>query len=310
MDYFLYSVDLPFSGIKLFYREINAKEQILLGKIAILYPPNEEHNNDFITALEKILINCVENKEDFYKINILDYILFLTKLRILSVDNTLDLEFQKKDENNLKNKCTVNLETFMKNLYEVAISTNFSEEIEFKNIKIKLNWPNIKTKNFLLKNKKNILPTISEFIEKISIDEKLIIELDNFTEKEKIINKFPIALKNKIGNKVLKAIKQIVDKNLFDIDKMDWFRFNFYDPSYFYFLRLMFSCNLKKMYQEYYILATKNINLSYVDNMSIADKKIYCFMIEEEFKARAQNYNNGVSSDEMSLSDLINEFKG
>jgi len=314
MEYFLHSADLPFSGIRLFYREINVKEQILLGKIAILYPFGEENNNDYITAFEKILINCVENKDDFYKINILDYILFLTKLRILSIDNNLELEFQDNDEKNLKPKFTIDLANFMKNLYQVAIDTKLSEEIEYKSLKVKLNWPSIKSKIVLLENKKNIIPTIPEFIEKITIDKDQVISFENFEsyQKEEVYSKLPISFKNKIENKIFKSIEELVNKNLFDIKGMDWFKFNLYDSSYFHFFRLMFSCNLKQIYQEYYLLASKNISLSYVDNMSIPDKKVYCSMVEEEFNLKSKrNQPIGNPSDgSMSLSDLIKEFEG
>jgi hypothetical protein len=45
MDYFLYSVDMPFSGVKLNYREINSKEQLILAKSNVLLPSGEEFDS-------------------------------------------------------------------------------------------------------------------------------------------------------------------------------------------------------------------------------------------------------------------------
>ena len=315
MDYFLHSVELPFSKIKLFYREINAKEQLLLAKSAILYPYGEENDFDYITATEKIILNCIENKEDFYKLNIIDYILFLTKLRIISIGKEVELEFEKVTKENMKIKSTIDLETFIKILYNTVVETKFEEPIEYKNIKIKLNWPNIKSKFLLLENKKNILITLTEFIEKMTVDENTSIDLQKFTtkQKEEIFDKFPFNIRLKIQNKVLEAITILVNKNLFNIDNMDWFRFTVYDSSYFHFLRLIFSTNLKSLYQENYLLAAKNINMSYVDKMSISDKKVYCAMVEEEFKSKTSNNSNQdykIPAGNTSLADLISEFEG
>jgi len=312
MQYFLHSVDLPFSGIKLFYREINSKEQLLLSKIAILYPFGGDNDIDYITAFEKIIINCVENKNDFYELNIIDYVLFLAKLRILSFGKELELEFNKSTEDGMKIKSTINLENFIKILYETVIEINFNEIIKYKNLKVKLNWPNIKEKLFFLNNTNDISSTITEFIDSIILEENTFINFQKFTKKEKeeFFNKIPIKLKTKIQDKILKTIEALIDKNLFNIDNMDWFRFSFYNSSYIHFLRLIFSSNLKVLYQEYYLLASKNIDLSYIDDITISDKKVYCSMVEEEFKSKNQSNFSTISVGETSLQDLINEFEG
>ena len=313
MEYFLHSVDLPFSKIKLFYREINTKEQLLLAKIAILYPFGEDNDIDYITAFEKIIINCIENKEDFYKLNIIDYILFLTKLRILSIGKELELEFSSKNEEGMELKSTIDLEFFMKTFYDMVLKTEFLEEIKYNNIKIKLKWPNIKTKIFFLENKNNLVPTIPEFIDLMEIEDNKIVKFESFDrdQKEILFNKLPIFLKNKIQNKIIKTLKYLIDKNFFNISSMDWFKFNLYDSYYFHFLRLIFSYNLKTLYQEYYLMASKNINLSFVDMLPISDKKVYCSMIEEEFSFNNNESPSSYSVPEgnISLKKLIDEFE-
>ena len=104
-------------------------------------------------------------------------------------------------------------------------------------------------------------------------------------------------------------INHLSNKNLFGIKWMDGFSFNFYNSSYDRFMRYMFSGNLRNIYQEYYILASRNINPLYVDTLSIADRTVYCSFVEEEMKAREENNNNDDSGNITDLQKLINEFE-
>ena len=61
------------------YKFRHLKEQMLLAKIATYFPIDEEFSLDYCTSFKKIISECIENKEDFYNINILDYFLFLLK---------------------------------------------------------------------------------------------------------------------------------------------------------------------------------------------------------------------------------------
>ena len=76
MEYFLYSVEMPFSNVELFYRDINSKEQLILAKTNLLFPIEEDNSKEYSRIVKKIVFNCVENKEDIYKLNIIDYFLY------------------------------------------------------------------------------------------------------------------------------------------------------------------------------------------------------------------------------------------
>lgn len=313
----MYSVELPFSGIEIFYRELNTKEQLILAKSNLYLPSDEEHDIDFAKAFQKVIINCVDNKEDFLKLNLVDYILFLTKLRIISIGNQLDLEYNDK-ELKQKIKLTIDLTVFMRLLYEVSSQIINSNTIEYKNIKVILGYPSIKSENlFLSINSKNqedsILSTISEYIKQITIDDKDTIDLSefDFEQKTKIYENLPLKIRNKIQSFVLDSIKTFSDKNLFNLSRMDYFKFNFYNKTHLTLIRLFFSGELKTIYQEYYSLASKNINPFYVDNMSISDRKVFCSFVDEEAKAKAEshNSNSGSSENSMELQDLIDEFE-
>jgi len=318
MDYFLYSVDMPFSGVKLNYREINSKEQLILAKSNVLLPSGEEFDSEYSSILKKIVSNCVENKEDFYKLNLIDYILFVTKLRIISLGSELVLSFENK-EGAEGSKINVNLElnVFMKLLYDAAVDALKDNVLEFNGIKVTLGWPNINSEYSFFEKKdisnlEHILSSLCEYVKTITINDSKVIDLDAFNRKERveIYEKLPISLRTQIQIKVLNCIKDLSEKNLFNIAKMDYFTISFYNNNYLNLVRLFFSGDLKNIYQEYYVLASRNINPNFVNGLSISDRRVFCSFIEEEVKNQKEASTSiPINKNTTSLQDLMDEFK-
>ncbi len=314
MEYYIYSVELPFSNKEIFYRELNTKEQLTLAKSNLYLPSGEEHDTDFAKALQKVIINCVENKEDFLKINLIDYILFLAKLRIISIGNNIDLEYTE-EESKQKIKLTVDLTVFMRLLYESANKIIHNSTVEYKGIKVVLGYPNIKSELLFLSSNNTadaILKTIPEYINKIIIDDKNTINLNEFEsdEKTKIYENLPLKVRDKVQTFVINSIKSFSDKNLFNIPRMDYFKFNLYNKNHLALIRLFFGGDLRSIYQDYYQLASKNISPFYVDSMNTSDRKVFCSFIEEEIKTKLESQNNSNSNgNSMELQDLIDEFE-
>lgn len=314
MDYFLYSVDLPFSRKKIFYREINSKEQFLLAKFASLHPYGKENDIDFFIALKKIILNCVENKEDLLELNIVEYILFLVKLRILSFDRFLELEINSTSENVMKEKISIDLNTFMKNFYELSSELMENNAIEYNEIYVNLTWPDCKTIiSFLETENNDISLTFVEYIKSLRTKEKTIM-LNNFTKEEKIkiYESLPLKLKSLIFDKIIKNIERLSTGNLFNLNSLDWLNFNFYNNMYLYFIKLLFSSDIKGLYQQYYVFASRNMNLFFIDSMTTADRKVFMSLIEKELDNKQDIINNvNTSSEGMTpLESLMDEFGG
>jgi hypothetical protein len=319
MDYYLYNVDMPFSGIQLSYRELNSKDQLTLARINALLPFEDENFLEYSRILNKIISNCVENKEDIKKLNFIDFILFLTKLRIVSIGSEFNLSFKNDEDSTEKEtKYSMDLNFFMKNLYDFSLKKISENIIDHKNIKIKLDYPNINSeKIFFTKNDNNdydhILYTITEFIKEIHINGKKI-EFSNFDLKQKneIYQKLPITIKNIVEEKIINILKDFSDTNFFGIEKMNYFNFNFYNKKHQEFFRFILSGNLREIYQDYYVLASKQINPFYVDNLAISERKVFISFVKEEMKAMEDN-NKSMdmpSNDENTtdLSNLMAEF--
>lgn len=317
MDSFLYSVELPFSGVSLSYREINTNEQLALSKNNVIIPIDDENCIEYSKNIQKIIENCVENKEDFKKITIIDYILFLIKIRTISFGNDLEIFLNQKTKNEEKIKISLDLDILMKNLYDISSELLKDSTFEINDIKIELSWPNIKSESVLLNNTnknilEHILDTACEYIKIIKIKDN-IINFQSFTNQERVkfYERLPLSLRNKIQNKIFEITKKISEKNLFNISRMEDLRFNLYNKTHLEIIKLMFSFDLRSIYQDLYVLANKKMNPSYIGNLSVAERRVFISFIEEEMKER-NNTNNSipVSKNSTELQDLIDEFGG
>ena len=155
---YLYNVTLPFSNSEIYYRELSSKDQLNLSKINVLFPSNEDKTNtlDYIKLLKNIISNCIENTDVFSDLNIIEYVLFITKLRIVSIGNELILTLNVDKEDKKEDvKITIDLNYFMKCLYDTCMEALQDNILIYKNISVELDWPKLKYERELLKAKNN-----------------------------------------------------------------------------------------------------------------------------------------------------------
>ena len=313
MDY-LYTVSLPFTNTEIIYKELCSKQQLNLCKINILFPINSENSNivEYSKLFKKIILECIENKNDFKKLNLIDYIFFITKLRIISIGSELNLILHSDEQSNKEIKITIDLNFFMKSLYQVCLECLNDNILTFNNLKIIIDWPLISSEEdfYTMEGNKTITSSMPKFIKTIILNEVNTIDFHNLeTDQQiKIYDNLPVSVKNKLEQKIYSMIELLSNSNLFGIKIMDGFNFNFYNTSYQRFIRYLFSGNIRNIYQEYYILASKNINPEYVDKLSISDRTVYCSFIEEEVKARNESSNSNSDVNMTDLQKLMNEF--
>jgi len=313
MECYLYNIELPLSGIKFFYRELTSKEQILLSKANIMLPYGEtDTNKDYGTFLFDVMSNCLKNKEDLKKINLIDYIILVIQIRIISVGPTMEISF--KEEDGIGIKMELNLQSFIKNLFYAVQNVLPSENIEEDEFSVKLDWPQISDESlFLDKVEPNtfalqLSESIPSYIKRLIINQK---EIDfhsySFEEKTKLYDLLPLKLQNKILSVITSSIEKFNTFNLFNISQPEYARFNIYSGVYQSYIRLFFSENLQNIYQEYYILASKNITPIYVDGLTIAERKVYYSFVEQELEQQSSN-NSENQREYDPLSELASEY--
>lgn len=314
MECYLYNIELPISRVKFFYRELTSKEQILLSKANIMLPYGEsDTNKDYGAFLQNIISNCIKNKEDLKKINIIDYIILVIQIRIISVGPTIEMSF-KEEEKDIGIKMELNLQSFIKNLFYAIQNILPLDNIEEGGVSVKLDWPRV-TDECIFLNKiepSTFITLLSEsvpsYIKNLVFNQT---EIDfntyNFSEKTKLYDLLPLKLQNKILHIISSSVEKFNTFNLFNISKPEYARFNLYSGVYQSYIRLFFSENLQNIYQEYYILASKNITPSYVDGLTIAERKVYYSFVEQELEQSSSN-NSENQREHNVLSDLASEY--
>jgi hypothetical protein len=315
MEYYNYSVDLPYTKTKIYYREINTQEQLLLAKANISIPNNKESLYDYSQFAFEVILNCVKNKEDFYKINIVEYVLFLVKLRIISIGATMDFLLKTGEDTKTKTKIQIDLRKYLVNLYNASNYFETDSVIIENNLEIKLNWPDIKSiltfNDICLSNQTQyemLNDSLCEYIEYVKIDgkHKLIFNAMNQKEKVKLFEKIPLKLKDKLQQKIIEASKILSEYNLFQVSFFDDYRFNFYNLSFIEHIKMFFSYDLKSLYQEIYFLSNYKLSPSYILSISQSERKIYMSIIEDQNKKDQKSSSN--SGDGESYSDAVKKL--
>ena len=291
MSFFNYTLDLPYTKIKIRYREINTEEQIYLAKANLSFPNTKEAYIDYNNFLLNLLSNCIDNFEDFKKINIVEYVLFLTKLRIISIGNTM--EFIMENDSKVKTKIKINLNSYLLKLYEAS---NFFENddnvIKNENIEVKLNWPSLKSIDLFnelsLKQKSEyelLDETLQEYIDWIKINDKLInFSMFDSKQKNKLLNTLPFQIKSNIQNKIIESLGKLLTQELFDVGFFKEQKFNFYNLSFLEHVKILFSNDIKSLFYEVYILSSSNVATDYLIKLSPNERKMYLAILEEQKK--------------------------
>jgi hypothetical protein len=63
VNFYNYSVDLPFTKNKIAFREYNTKEQLFLSKANFTHSNDKESLYDYFLFVKKVIENCLEDKE-------------------------------------------------------------------------------------------------------------------------------------------------------------------------------------------------------------------------------------------------------
>lgn len=293
---FLYKVDLPFTQKIISFRDITTKEQLDLEKINLYYPQDIDYYLNYFDSFYKIIKECVENQEDITDLNIIELILLCLKIRIISIGNILEFSIKTENEEVKNAKIKIELNDLIKSILESGISSLKNTQIQEQDIVITLGWPSIKSIQFFynlyftdMGSSEKIVESLPEYITEINIKDDLI-QFSQFShdQKEKIFDGLPASLKNKLQDAIIENINGLMSSDIFNISYFKDQRFNFYNLFFIEIIKMIFTQNPKRIYEEIYILSNFNIDSNYVMNLSSTERKIYISFIESQQKSQNQ----------------------
>lgn len=296
---FLYKVDFPFSEKVLNFKELNTKNQLDIEKINLYYPQTSEFSIDYHENFLKIVRECVENKEDFDNLNLIEYVLFCLKLRIVSIGNNIDFNV-KNDRDDVKNiNIKVNLSEIMQNILTLSLNSlkEYFVDDEVRDMLITIGFPTLNSVKYFsdwMSSGKDIGEIVMEslplFIKQVKIKND-ILNLDGFSfeQKTKLYDTFPVSIKNKIEQLIIGCISKIGENNVFGIEYFKDEKINFYNLFFVNFLRVIFSQNPKGIYEEIYILSNFHVDSNYVMSISPSERKVFISFIKAQQKSKESN---------------------
>jgi hypothetical protein len=276
--YYNYKIEFPFSKLNLNYKEITTKDQLYLAKSRLSF--NE--NIGYFEFIKKIFKNNIEFPLDLEKIDLIEFLMFIIKNRILCSGNIIEIKTEKENQTaNIK----IDLNLLLKSIYN-----SFDKKllyIDTEKFKIDLGFPYIKDYNYILnmnKNTLNVINTFYLFVKKINGINMFDLTLE---QKQKLFNNLPLSITEKIKNNILTILDNMNHYDYFNIDFFKNFKINIYNESYLEMIKFLSLYDIESIHREIYILS--NMNPDYLMNISPIERKMYLNFFVQEKEAKAKS---------------------
>lgn len=272
MENYFYFLEFPNSKKIINFREITTEEQLAIGKANYTFDSDLSGYYDFIY---NIFRNCVSNKDVYDELNILEFLMFLLKIRTISVGKEFSVKTRIDED-----VVSINIDLFKLLKNTVSVLDVVKPKIfQDSNTKMEIWYPLASKFSEYFKNQNYYL-----FLDKIQIGKKFYTLKDN-NEKFEVFKKLPAKYTTFLLSKVYDFIKENSEINIFQIDKLKNLKIDFYNRAIpiFEIVRLINVYDIKNIHQEIYQLS--KLNPFYVRSITPSERKIYISMLIEELKS-------------------------
>ena len=277
-DYFL---EFPYSKIKTNYKEISTRDQLYLSKSRLTFNDKLE----YILFVIDIYKSITKNKKDFDSIDLIEFLFFIIKNRIISSGHTMELMTE---IDGMSAKINLNLNDVLKNIFN-NLNTDLLQ-IKDKNYNINIGFPYLKDFEKIFNCKKNTIDIINTFY--LFIKNINGIDFINLTheQRELLYNQLPVSLVFKIKENIFKLFENFDKMNVFNIDFFKNFKLNIYSESYIEIIKIFSLYDIESIHREIYLLS--DMNPEYLMQTSPSERKMYLnFYITEKKQKSGDNSN-------------------
>jgi hypothetical protein len=279
MSYYIHNLQFPFTNTFLNFKELNCEQSFALIKINNNFPASNENRLDYQTQLINIIKDCVKDKDSILNLNILEFLIFCIRLRALSVSPTVELEFEKKENKNVK--IIINFYDLMSNIFEATNIIEKYKNIKEDNIEICLGWPLLKDEKYFLYNIEEshftkFINSLPLFVETLKIKDTFFdLKSFDFDQKKTLFDSIPISIQNTIQSNVVSLLKELVEYPLFNIEQFKEYKLEFFNATIQDLIRFVFAGTEESEMMEICFLKKFNFNIEEIYKMTPQQKNNY-----------------------------------
>jgi hypothetical protein len=279
MEYYPYALQFPFTKTILNFKELTCYEQAMLSKINTTLPPTLEYRTDYLEILLELLQSTLKNKDNINKLDIVEFLMFVVRLRAISIGSFL--EFTVGEEEEKKKKIKFDLYSLLKNIYDIGQIIYEFDTIEGEDVEVKLKWPDLKGEYHFLSslskdNTNKFLSTMCEFVDYLKIKEQVFnFKLLGIKEREELFDLLPISVKNLIQTNIISLLQRIAEMPLFELQEFKNYKFEFYNSTIQDIIRFIFANDENSLMLENIFLLNKGFTITDIDRMTPVAKQNY-----------------------------------
>ena len=102
MSYYNHSLDLPYSKVTIKFRELTTNEQLILAKTNLILNYDLDGFYEYYNFLIDIIKTIIKPDIDILNLDIIEFVMFITKLRTISIGNNIEFFLENKEDPDIK----------------------------------------------------------------------------------------------------------------------------------------------------------------------------------------------------------------
>lgn len=284
--YFTHSIQFPFTKTIINFKELTCYQCSNLIKINTNFPPEDDYRLDYHRLLVEIIQDSVKEKENLYKLNIIEFLMLCIRLRTVSISSTIELSLESEKNTNV----VINFYDVLFNILSISNKIKNYEFIKHEDTEIYLNWPLLQNEEYFLSNIKEeyitrFLNSIPLFIDKVKIKDDLFdFNLFKPEEKKELLDALPASIKNIIQTNIITLLKEISEIYIFGVKQFDQYKLEFFNATIQDLIRFLFAGTEDSKILETIFLKKHGFSIQEINEMYPLEKNNLINYLTQELK--------------------------
>ena len=284
--YFTHSIQFPFTKTVINFKELTCYQCFNLIKINNNFPPEDGYRLDYHRLLIEIIKDSIQEKENLYKLNIVEFLMLCIRLRTVSISSTVELSLESEKKTNV----VINFYDVLFNILSISNKIKNFEVINHEDTEIYLNWPLLQNEEYFLSNIKEeyitrFLNSVPLFIDKIKIKDTLFdFNLFNPNQKRELLDSLPASIKNIIQTNIITLLKEISEIYIFGVKQFDQYKLEFFNATIQDLIRFLFAGTEDSKILETVFLKKHGFSIQEINEMYPLEKNNLLNYLTQELK--------------------------